>query len=239
MNNQRDWSIARDRHWYRIPVTSVKQSVKRCWPPDWLAFYQTKVFGAEAYRVQYYAPVLGTRVVARSQLFPGEPVNAKTQKTYYQVLIGPLQVLPAPILSRRWRRINFIPTVGEKFIQAMEINDLYHESPLEDRLWVELKRRHIQAERQEFVIVNKHPYALDFAIYCQRGKIDVETDGDTWHANPHQAEKDRLRDNALTTQGWRVLRFGTQQVQEQAGEYCVKTIAANIEQLGGMQTSLP
>ncbi|UZQ55981.1 hypothetical protein OOK60_07950 [Trichothermofontia sichuanensis B231] len=41
--------------------------------------------------------------------------------------MGPLPRLPAPILSRRWQRINFIPTIGEKFIQAMEINNLYHE----------------------------------------------------------------------------------------------------------------
>jgi len=153
----------------------------------------------------------------------------------YQVLLSPLQALPAPIFSRRWRRINFIPTTGEKFFQALEINDLYNESPLEDRLWVELKRRQIQAERQEFVQINGRRYPLDFAIYCQRGQINVETDGNTWHANPQRAEQDRLRDNALTTAGWRVLRFGTQEVREQAGEYCVNTIVKNIERLGGMQ----
>lgn len=236
MNNQADWEIVRDQGWYRIPAASVKQSVQRNWPPDWIAFYQTRVFGSEKYAVNYYAPVHKINKVTRAHLFPDEPVNAKTQKTYYQILMGPLQRLPTPILSRRWRRINFIPTIGEKFIQAMEINDLYHESPLEDCLWVELKRRQIQAERQEFITINKHNYALDFAIYCQSGKIDVEMDGDTWHANRHQAEKDRLRDNALTTEGWRVLRFGSQQVREQAGEYCVTTIAQNIEQLGGVKT---
>lgn len=34
MNNQADWAIAQDRGWYRIPMTSVKQSVQRKWPPD-------------------------------------------------------------------------------------------------------------------------------------------------------------------------------------------------------------
>jgi hypothetical protein len=53
----------------------------------------------------------------------------------------------------------------------VEINDLYDESPLEDRLWVEFKRVEIGAERQEFVEVKKRLYALDFAICCALGKI--------------------------------------------------------------------
>jgi hypothetical protein len=32
-------------------------------------------------------------------------------------------------------------------MQALEINDLYDESPLEDRLWAEFKRLQISAER--------------------------------------------------------------------------------------------
>jgi hypothetical protein len=72
-------------------------------------------------------------------------------------------------------------------MHAVEINDLYDESPLEDRLWAEMKRLQIHAERQEFVRADQHDYALDFALYCALGKIDVETDGDTWHANPAKA----------------------------------------------------
>ena len=61
--------------------------------------------------------------------------HAFTNWQYYQVVIGPLQRLPEPIVSLRWRRIVFIPTTWEKFVTAMEINDLYDDSPLEDRLW--------------------------------------------------------------------------------------------------------
>ncbi|XOF32397.1 MAG: endonuclease domain-containing protein [Candidatus Electrothrix sp. YB6] len=193
----------------------------------------TKIFGKDAWAISYYAKIFDIRKVYRWQIFPDEPANAKSRRRYYQVFIEPLKHLPKPILSRRYRRIIFIPTTWEKFVNAVEINDLSDESPLEDRLWAEFKRLQINAERQEFVKIHNRHYALDFAIYCESGKIDVETDGDFWHANPQQAAKDNVRDNDLETQGWRVLRFNTSQVKESTSEYCISTIAENINKLGG------
>lgn len=235
MNNLLDFIIARDQYWYRIPVHVVEDRLKERWPPQWLAFYQTKVFGSEAYAVNYYAHVLDIRKVFRWQLFPDQPRDQRGQQRYYQLWLSPLQRLPQPIFSRRWRRIIFIPTTWQKFINAVEINDLYDESPLEDRLWTKLKRLNITAERQEFVPVKGCTYALDFAIYCASGKIDVETDGDTWHADPERIPQDNLRDNDLGTAGWRILRFNTPHIMETMAEYCLPTIVENINKLGGLE----
>lgn len=234
MNNKKDFAIARTKHWYRIPVSSVDKWLKDRWPPEWLAFYQTKIFGSEAYAVNYFAKVDDVRKVYRRQLFPEEPHNPKSDWQYYQLILNPLQKLPEPILSRRWRRIVFIPSTWQKFMDAVEINDLYDGSPLEDRLWVEFKRYKISAERQEFITVNKQNYALDFAIYCVNGDIDVETDGDTWHANPEKAKQDNLRDNALQAVGWNVLHFTTHQIQEETAEYCIHEVVETINNLGGV-----
>ena len=234
LNNLLDFAVARDQHWYRIPVGSAHKWLKGRWPPRWLAFYQTKVFGSEAFAVNYYARVLGVRQVRRWQLFPDQPHDEKGRRRYYQLILEPLQRLPKPILSRRWRRIVFIPTTWQKFSSAGEINDLYDESPLEDHLWAELKRLQISAERQEFVPVKDRSYALDFAIYCTSGKIDVETDGDTWHADPERIPLDNLRDNDLETTGWRVLRFNTTHIREKMAEYCLPTIVENINRLDGV-----
>lgn len=237
MNDENDFALARDEHWYRIPKDSAEKWCARCWPPRWLAFYQTKEFGPEAHSVRYYAEVHRVKQVLRWQLFPDGPRNAKSQKPYYQLLLGPLQQLSTPVLSRRFRKIVFIPTTWEKLQSASEINDLFDESPLEDRLWAEFKRLKIPAERQEFVELKSDKYFLDFAIYCARGKIDVETDGDAWHANPERAAPDNRRDNALRTKGWTVLRFNTSQVLEQLMEDCIPTIAATINSLGGVEES--
>ncbi len=209
INDREDFALARDQHWYRIPVSSVDKWLKNRWPPQWLAFYQTKVFGDEAFSINYYAQVLDVRQVYRRQLFPDRPRDEKANRRYYQLILGPLQKLPQPIFSRRLRRIVFIPTTWQKFAGALEINDLYDESPLEDRLWAELKRLRISAERQEFVQVKERSYALDFAIYCSSGNLNLETDGDTWHSSPERIQQDNLRDNDLTTAGWEHLRFNT------------------------------
>jgi len=234
LKNPADFVLARDQHWYRIPVSSVERRLKDRWPPKWLGFYQTKIFGSEGLAVNYYAEVLDIREVMRGDLFPDERESEKALWRYYQLILGPLQRLPKPIFSRRWRLIVFIPTTWRKFMNAVEINDLYDESPLEDRLWAEFKRLQLQAERQEYVEIHGCNYALDFAVYCTDGKIDVETDGDTWHSDRARIALDNRRDNDLETVGWKVLRFNSYQVSEQMAEYCLPTIVENVNKLGGL-----
>ena len=235
LNNLADFRILCEQLWYRIPVSSVEKWLTPSWPPHWLAFYQTKVFKEEAWAIRYYAKIHGIRKASRRELFPNEPPNAKQHKKYYQCLLEPLLVLPQPIFSRRWRRIVFIPTTWEKFSTAVEINDLYNESPLENRLWAQLRGLQINAERQELVRAKNNNYFLDFAIYCMGGKLDVETDGDHWHIGKDKACLDNLRDNALKTEGWQVLRFNTHQINEQMAEYCVPIVVENINRLGGLK----
>lgn len=160
MNNRLDLATARDAGWYRIPMASARKWLAGHWPPRWLAFYQTKTFGAEAFAIRYFARVTGIRQVARWELFP--------------------------------------------------------------------------AERQEFVTVGGQNYALDFAVYCARGKIDIETDGDRYRIGPEEAPRDNLRNNALGAAGWTVLRFTTHQINEQLADYCLPTIVGNLNALGGV-----
>lgn len=230
----RDFALARESHWYRIPQSSVEKWLSNRWPPRWLAFYHTNAFRRDSHCIRFYAEVQGLRLVQRWELFPGDPRDEKSHLPYYQLLLGPLHELAQPIISRRIRRIVFIPTTWEKFQSGVEINDLFDESPLEDRLWEAFKRFNIPAERQEFVAIDRDYAALDFAIYCARGCIDVETDGDAWHATPETAREDNRRDNALKMIGWQVLRFNTAQVVEHLMEDCLPTISGTINQFGGI-----
>lgn len=237
MNNRYDFALAHDRHWYRIPVRSVDYFLKQRWPPRWLAFYQTRVFGNEAYAVRYYASVLDIQRVFRWQLFPEEPQGDKTEKQYWQLFLSPLKKLPIPIFSRRLRRIVFIPTTWDKLINAVEINDLYDQSPLEDHLWATFKRFEIPAERQFFVRAGNQRYALDFAIFCDQGQVDVEADGDMWHSTRAHRARDYIRNNHLGSLGWSVVRFTGHQIRERTAEYCVPTVMSCINQQGGLTTA--
>ncbi len=235
MNKPIDWTVVREERWYRIPVESQAKWLKDRWPPEGLAFYQTKAFGGEAFAIRYYADVLDIRRRYRWQLLPNEPRdNNKSQREYYQLMLGDLHRLPQPIFSRRWRRIVFIPTTWRKLMAAQELNDLFDDSPLEDRLWAEFRRLRIVAERQEWVRVHDRDYALDFAVYCALGKLAVETDGDTWHSDPERIPLDNLRDNDLETAGWSLLRFNTKQIHAEMESYCAPTVIDKVNKLGGL-----
>jgi len=234
LKSQQDFEIARTQNWYRIPVEAADRLLIERWPPKWLALYQTGKFGGQAFSVNYVAPVRSISTVQRFELFPDDPRDERSQRWYYKILFDELRLLETPILSRKLRRIVFIPTTLQKLRAATEINDLFDDSPLENDLWSALKKARILAERQEMVDVEDKRYYLDFAIYCARGKLDVETDGDTWHANRERAPEDNRRDNDLHSVGWSVLRFNTPQVSEQLVEYCVEKIAKTVNKYGGI-----
>ena len=124
MNSERDMEIAREQHWYRIPVESVERFLKKPWQPEWLAFYQTKVFQEEAYKINYFARVIKVEIVVRSKLFPEEVENSKTHNHYYKLSLSSLQPLPQSIISQKRRRVTFIQTTLEKLERASEISDL-------------------------------------------------------------------------------------------------------------------
>jgi hypothetical protein len=76
INNRLDFTIAHESRWYRVPVGSKEKWLRDCWPPKWLALYQTKAFGQEAYAINYYAKVIApgailmtTRTATQSQTF--------------------------------------------------------------------------------------------------------------------------------------------------------------------------
>ena len=48
LTNKSDLAILQEQGWYRIPVDRAP----RRWPPRWLAFYQPKVFGDDAYLIR-------------------------------------------------------------------------------------------------------------------------------------------------------------------------------------------
>jgi very-short-patch-repair endonuclease len=232
MNNARDWDIVRKRGWYRIPVRSAPGPIKF----GWLAFYQTKEFKEEGWAINYWAEVTGSEIVKRRDLLTDEAHHPRAEEEYYKIRIGELRCVPQPIVSRRQRFIVFISTTLARFQQAEEINDLFHESPLEDEVWNGFKQERIEAERQWYLKVGRATYCLDFAIFCDHGQVDVECDGDTWHSDPARIPADNARDNALTSGGWAVLRFNTTQITEDLPT-CLWHVRETANHYGGIVTA--
>jgi len=230
LRDKKDFAILQTEGWYRIPV----QHTPRRWPPDYIAFYQPGSFGADAFCIRYYGKVTRIDQVQRRDLFPNEFESINADRLYHRIQFEPLEKHPHSIPCRLARRVVFIPTTWHKFIHADELNDLFDESLLEDLLWADLKKRKILAERQWPVFKDDFSYRLDFAFFCNQGKLDVETDGDTWHLEKMRAALDNRRNNDIEAQGWHVLRFNTKQIQEQRAEYCLPRIQDTLTTLGGL-----
>ena len=56
MNNRRDFAIAHDQGWYRIPV---KHAPEKAIEFEVLAFYFTKAFGDQKWAIHYWASSRG------------------------------------------------------------------------------------------------------------------------------------------------------------------------------------
>ena len=166
-------------------------------------------------------------------MLPREAAHRQRDALYYRIEIKNLKRLDRPIISKRERRILFVATTLRKLLAAAEINDLYHGSPIEDKLWEHLKNERIEAERQYEVIKEETGrYYLDFHLPCQKRNIAVECDGDTWHIDRDKAVEDNERQNYLESSGWHVLRYSTKQLQDP--QECVYQIKKAINQLDGL-----
>jgi len=198
-----------EERWYRIPVRSAP---KRNWPPRWFAaLASVEASGEGAQVIRYFAPVLDIEDATREQLFPGVPPGDRAGKLYHLLKLGPVQER-APIYLQRPRRHPFIPTRFEKFRRAVTVNDLFDESPVEDELWEVLKAENIAAERQWPQTVEHRRFYIDFAVFCNRGGLAVEVDGQH-HYTPPKAIADDERDTLLATRGWQMHHIPTLQIR--------------------------
>jgi len=227
-----DWQILHEQNWYRIPVRSAPHPMTY----GTIAFYQMREWKEQSWAINYKAQVAHVRQAPRKELLPREEAHPRAHELYYRLDLTGLEPLPEPIHSRRRRFIVFISTTLDKFNKAREINDLFCESPLEETLWEHFCREGIEAERQWFVPVGGANYCLDFAIFCPNGKIDVECDGDLYHINREKAPNDNKRNNALTSVGWKVLRFGTKEITE-TPDNCIEQVRETANLYGGVLTA--
>jgi very-short-patch-repair endonuclease len=233
--NKEDFLYARDQGWYRIPVNSPMTSMIESGRIKYISFYFKNLFGPWKYSIRHVARVSNLIKIKRHAFFPNEPLNPKSESIYYQINFGPLHDLPQPILCFRGRRILFIPTTLHKLQNATEINDIFADSPLEDLLWAELKRNNLPAERQFYLQTNTENWICDFAIFCKKGNINVECDGDEYHMKPEQVIYDKHRNNQISAvANWSPLRFTTRHLLNEIPQ-TIQTIKRKIDKLEGIE----
>jgi len=170
MNNLADWERVLSAGWYRIPAKKAPQVVPNF---DWLAFYFTAKFEEDRHAIHFYAAVEGHELATRRDLIPDQPQHPRAGEWYYKIMLGPLLHKLPPIISNKWRRITFIVTTGDRFENAVEVNDLFdRESPL-GRLYMKLKEEGHSVEQFWNVQEDEAEYTVDLAISTERGWLPV------------------------------------------------------------------
>jgi hypothetical protein len=133
----RDLEIARLLGWYRIPLRTAPKVVA----VDYLAFYQPAAFGDRSGQIELVAPVRGHELTTRAELLKDEADHPRAREEYFKIQIGPLEKLPNPILSEKWKRITFLYTTGEYLLNARTMNDLVVDGDERMLLWRSLRER--------------------------------------------------------------------------------------------------
>jgi hypothetical protein len=90
-----------------------------------------------------------------------------------QVAARPPRTQNTPIISTRWRWVTFIVTTGDRFMQALEINDLFEQESPAGQLYVRLKELGIAVEREWWIDEEGITYAVDLALPVEEGWLTL------------------------------------------------------------------
>lgn len=238
LKNKRDLPIAIHEKWYRIPVKSAPIIVREN-KIKYLALYQGLKFKESPSQIQYYGEVKKITTHKRIELLPKEINNPNRDDEYYKIELSDIIKLQEPIKALRPRRINFIVTAFDRFIKAKELNDVFFESYIEEKVWDALKFEGIDAERQYEIYYNekkrKRFFRLDFGLFCKNRNIDLECNGEKYHHKKKEdIKKDKSRDRILTKKGWAISRFTKDEINTKL-EDCINELKEMIDKFGGLQ----
>lgn len=120
LNRKKDFDIARQQHWYRIPERQLPRGLNA----EYIAFFLSgKVFGPQSGAIAYFARVTGLELARRADLLPGE--GKRAAEIYFKLQFRNLVEKDPPIENYPARSISFIRTTWDRFISAETIPDLY------------------------------------------------------------------------------------------------------------------
>jgi hypothetical protein len=127
----------------------------------------------DKWAIHYYARIQGHELVTRRDLIPSEPAHPRAGNWYYALQLGPLEHKLPPVVANRWRRVTFIVTSGDRFMHAVEINDLFEQESPVGQLYVRLKELGIPVEREWWIDEEGTAYVVDLALPVEDGWLPV------------------------------------------------------------------
>lgn len=173
--------------------------------------------------------------------------NAFLSPIYKQEKVDYLKDKIIDNLIKHSERYSKVPDTDENFRLLLkgvtidikmerEFHD-FSDSPIEEILYnslvpiVEKYNSVIEREYKVYLDTQVLLYKLDIAIFLPTGdKIDIETDGLTYHSSHTSMANDRKRDRWLVTHDWKVLRYTSRDVLKKLN-MCIFEIEAFLKHL--------
>ena len=120
VKRQKDYEIARQEHWYRIPQQRMPHGINA----EYIAFFLSRrSFREQGGAIASFARITGVELVRRADLLPDE--TRRGQDLYYKVQFRQLVDKEPPISNDSRRAFSFIRTTWDRFVAATTIPDLY------------------------------------------------------------------------------------------------------------------
>lgn len=222
VNNIADLQRAASEGWYRIPQRSAPRRIGA----DFLAFYQTGAFQAqaEAQTVTYYAPTRRYQLVTRRELMPSEADHPRADDYYFRIEIGPLQRLDRSIPAGSFRRVTFIHTTFEQLLTAEKVSDLFRKADPFERLWHSLREHKLRPLKNR--LVGEQP--VDITLRARGGYLGINC---TETVSTQEQRQIPLADR------WEFLSFAATSI-EQDLHGCLRQIGAALISLGGSNLNI-
>lgn len=184
VKRKKDFEIARDQHWYRIPQKQLPHGVNA----EYIAmFLSGKVFKEKSGGIANFARITGYELVRRKELLPDE--DKRPEEIYYKIQFKNLIEKNPPIENVSKRSISFIRTTWDRFISAKTIADLYSkEDYYVDRIYHALRNRGVQATPYWSTDYRETGYPAQIRVVSDSGNEFVVS------SEPQQGEMNLLED---------------------------------------------
>jgi hypothetical protein len=228
VNRLQDLSNILRKKWYRIPVKRMPSK-----PFEYIAFYQTTALGKLGGRIEHYARISKRKTVKRKQLLPHEPDHPRADEDYCKLTFRTVRKLKRPIVNRPGMRINFGFATLNRLNRSRTIANLFGIRQVEVVFRKLLVKCRVPFTPEHVIKhADKMRYRLDFAIFCRKGKLDVECDMRKFHSGARRL-KDARRDRFMKRQGWKVMRFTDERILNDPNG-CMTELRSAVERLGGL-----
>ena len=216
VKNQRDLNFILEEKWYRIPVKYAPTKEY-----DIIAFYQPENFGDHGKRIEYYGVIDSYEIMKREELIND---GIRSHERYFKINFSNVIKLKRPIINNTSMRVSFKFCDFKDLEDSEDLAELFGVEDIEGIIEEKLKEIGIIYEREYFIKMdNGKTYRLDFALFPESKKVDLECDNEKYHSISSQKIIDKKRDFQMKKMGWKILRLkGSDIINDIDG--CVKKI---------------